>query len=233
MSGVVAHILGRPGTTVHLVVDRSGRTLQVTVRRATIHAPAVNARLVSFAGRRWGVVHVSEFAVGTSVLVRREVALLERQGATGLVLDLRDDPGGLLAQAVTVASVFIDHGVIVSLQGAHQPQEQLRAIPGPTTHLPLVVLVDRYTASSAEIVAGALRDHHRATIVGEHTFGKALVQSVDPLQNGAALKLSVAHYTTPSGEDLAGVGIAPQIRVRDDPRTPADEALATALHGLA
>jgi len=233
MSAVVARILGRPGTDVHLVIDRSGRRIDLTVRRATIHAPAVTARLVSLGARRWGVVHVTEFAVGTAVLLRREVRMLQRQGAKGLVLDLRDDPGGLLTQAVTVTSVFIDRGVIVTLQGAHQPQQALSAIPGRVTHLPLVVLVDRYTASAAEIVAAALRDHHRATIVGERTFGKALVQAVDPLENGAALKLSVAHYTTPSGEDLAGIGITPQIRARDDPRTADDEALGTALSVLA
>jgi carboxyl-terminal processing protease len=228
-----AHILGTPGTRVHLVLTRGGRVLDLRVLRATIHAPAVRARLISYDGRRWGVLRLTEFRVGTSVLLRREVRALERQGAAGFVLDLRGNPGGLVTQAVTVASLFIDHGVVVSLQGAHQPQQVLDAIPGTATKLPLVVLVDRYTASAAEIVAAALKDHHRATIVGQQTFGKALVQAVDPLDNGAALEMSVAHYSTPSGADLSGVGLAPQIRVHDDPRTPVDDPLAIALQVLA
>ena len=102
-----------------------------------------------------------------------------------------------------------------------------------STTLPVAVLVDRYSASSAEIVAAALRDHRRATVVGERTFGKGLVQAVDPLDNGAALELTIAQYSTPKGEVLSGVGLAPQIRSVDDPRTRQDEALATALHVLA
>jgi carboxyl-terminal processing protease len=101
------------------------------------------------------------------------------------------------------------------------------------TRLPLVVLVDRYTASSAEIVAAALRDNHRAAIVGERTYGKGLVQAVDPLGNGAALELTIAQYRTPDGADLAGRGLTPQVRAVDDPRTRQDEALAVALHVLA
>jgi carboxyl-terminal processing protease len=179
------------------------------------------------------VLRLSAFRVGAAVVLGRELKRLQHEGAGGFVLDLRQNPGGLLTQAVTVASLFIDHGVVVSLQGAHEPQQVLRAIPGQATKLPLVVLVDRYTASSAEIVAAALRDHHRATIVGERTFGKALVQAVDPLDNGAALELSIAQYSTPSGADLSGVGLPPQIAARDDPSTPQDEALAVALRVLA
>ena len=115
----------------------------------------------------------------------------------------------------------------------HALHQVLHAVPGIATKLPLVVLVDRYTASSAEIVAAALRDHRRATIVGERTFGKGLVQAVDPLDNGAALELTIAQYTTPNGDVLSGVGLPPQIRAVDDPRTRQDEALATALHVLA
>jgi carboxyl-terminal processing protease len=232
MTHAMARILGPPGTRVHLQLLREGHLLDVQVRRAVIHAPPVQARVVSYVGHRYGVVAVSSFSVGTSVLVRRELHRLGQQGAKGLVLDLREDPGGLVAQAVNVTSLFINHGIVVSLQGLHQPQEVLRANPGNATKLPLVVLVDRYTASAAEIVAAALRDNHRATIVGERTFGKALVQAVDPLTNGAALELSIAHYTTPTGQDLSGVGLEPEIRARDDPHTGQDEALTTALRVL-
>jgi len=233
MARALAAILGPAGTRVHLELLRGGRTIDVRIARESIAVPAVHARLISFAARRWGVVRISSFRTGSTILLRREVRALERQGANGLVLDLRDNPGGLLAQAVNVSSLFIDRGVVVTIAGAHQPQRVLRAIPGIATSLPMVVLVDRYTASSAEIVAAALRDHQRATIVGERTFGKALVQAVDPLDNGAALELTIAQYWTPSGEDLSGVGLAPQIRAVDNPRTRQDEALALALQVLA
>jgi carboxyl-terminal processing protease len=132
-----------------------------------------------------------------------------------------------------VSSLFQDKGVVVSLAGAHSPREVYRALGDAATRLPLVVLVDRYSASSSEIVAAALRDNHRAVVVGERTFGKALVQSIDPLANGAALELTIAHYTTPSGADISGVGVAPQVHAVDDSRTHEDEALAAALRVLA
>jgi carboxyl-terminal processing protease len=101
------------------------------------------------------------------------------------------------------------------------------------THLPLVVLVDRYTASSAEIVAAALSEDGRATLLGERTFGKGVVQAVDPLGNGAALIVTVARYYTPDGREIAHVGVVPQLQAVDDPRTSGDEALAAALNALA
>jgi carboxyl-terminal processing protease len=193
----------------------------------------VQARLLSYAGKRWGVVHLSAFRVGAAVVLGRELRALDRLGAQGFVLDLRQNPGGLLDQAVAVSSLFLDRGVVVSLTGEHQPREVFRAIGGTVTHKPLVVLVDRYSASSAEIVAAALRDHHRAVLVGERTFGKALVQSIEPLQDGAALELTIARYTTPAGTNISGVGVKPQIYAVDDPRTRQDEALVAALRVLA
>ena len=189
--------------------------------------------MLSYAGQRWGDVRLSGFRIGAAVVLGREVRRLERQGAKGFVLDLRENPGGLLDQAVAVSSLFLDRGVVVSLAGRHEPREVLRAVGALATRLPLVVLVDRFSASSSEIVAAALRDHHRATIVGERTFGKALVQSIDPLHNGAALELTIARYYTPSGADISNVGVAPQIHAVDNERTRPDEALATALHVLA
>lgn len=233
MSRAVAAILGPAGTTVDLGLMRAGRTLHVDVRRETIRAPVVEARLLSYAGRRWGDLRLSAFRVGAGVVLDRELRRLQREGARGFVLDLRQNPGGLLDQAVAVSSLFLNRGVVVSLVGRHEPHEVLRAVGGVATRLPLVVLVDRFSASSSEIVAAALRDHHRATVVGERTFGKALVQSIDPLDNGAALELTVARYYTPSGQDISNVGIVPQIHAVDDPRTPRDDALATALRVLA
>lgn len=232
-STALSQILGPRGTTVRLGVMRGGRTLELPVRRATIRAPVVDARLLSYAGMRWGVVRLSAFRSGAALVLSRELRRLERLGAQGFVLDLRHNPGGLLDQAVAVASLFLDHGIVVSLVSRHEPRAVFRAAGGAATRLPLVVLVDRFSASSSEIVAAALRDHHRAAVVGEHTFGKALVQSIDPLGGGAALELTIARYYTPSGQDISNVGVRPQLRAVDDPRTPTDEALAAALRVLA
>lgn len=149
------------------------------------------------------------------------------------MLDLRENPGGLLDQAVAVSSLFLRPGVVVSLSGAHNPSRVYRTFAVARTGRPLVVLVDRYSASSSEIVAAAMRDHHRATIVGERTYGKALVQSLDPLDNGAALELTIARYYTPAGDDISTVGIRPDIHAVDRPGTSQDEALAAALRVLA
>jgi carboxyl-terminal processing protease len=229
----LSRILGPRGTLVGLGLTRGGHNLNLRVRRDTIQAPVVQARLLSYAGRRWGDVRLSAFRIGAAVVLNREIRRLERAGVQGFVLDLRQNPGGLLDQAVAVSSLFLDRGVVVSLVGRHEPHEVFRAIGGTATRLPVVVLVDRYSASSSEIVAAALRDHHRATVVGERTFGKALVQSIDPLDNGAALELTIARYYTPSGEDISNVGVMPQIHAADDPRTGSDDALATALRVLA
>jgi carboxyl-terminal processing protease len=233
LSSAMAHILGRPGTLVQLQLARGSQRIDVDVKRERIDAPAVKARLISFAGRRWGDVQLTSFSVGVSVVLHRQIVALERQHVAGLVLDLRENRGGLLSQAVGVTSNFIDHGVVVSLFGAHQPHQVLHAVPGLATKLPLVVLVDGYTASSAEIVAGALRDNDRATLAGQRTYGKALVQQVDPLDNGAALELTIARYLTPSGQDISGVGIRPEVHAVDNPKTRRDEALALALRVLA
>jgi carboxyl-terminal processing protease len=229
----MARILGPRGTILHLELERGGAHLKVDVRRDVIQAPVVDARLLSYGGQRFGDLRLSGFRVGAAVVLGRQLRSLERAGATGFVLDLRQNPGGLLDQAVAVSSLFLDRGVVVSLAGRHAPHEVYRAVGGVATRLPVVVLVDRFSASSAEIVAAALRDHGRATVVGERTFGKALVQSIDPLDNGAALEITIARYTTPAGEDISSVGVRPQLHAVDDPQTTRDEALLAALSVLA
>jgi carboxyl-terminal processing protease len=233
MTGAKARILGPRGTHVRLEVLRGRKRIDVDVRRGMVPAPVVDAALLSYGGRRWGVLHLGAFRAGAEAAVRKEIVALQHEGAAGFVLDLRENPGGLLGQAVAVSSLFLDKGVVVSLAGAHSPREVYRALGNVATRLPLVVLVDRYSASSSEIVAAALDDNQRATLVGERTFGKALVQSFDPLHNGAALEITIARYTTPSGRNISGIGVVPRIHAVDDPRTGRDEALETALRVLA
>ncbi|MFL5911027.1 MAG: S41 family peptidase [Gaiellaceae bacterium] len=232
-SKALARVVGSPSGRIRLVLDRQGAILRLSVSRGYVHAPTVQGRLVPYAGALWGYVRLATFRAGAAKLVARELQRLDREGAAGFVLDLRGDPGGLLSQAVAVSSLFLNGGVVVSLSGAHFVHEVFRASTGEATRLPVVVLVDRYTASSAEIVAAALSERGRALLVGERTFGKGVVQAVDPLDNGAALILTVARYFTPNGEDIEHVGVIPQLRVTDDPATRQDEALVAALHALA
>jgi carboxyl-terminal processing protease len=142
------------------------------------------------------------------------------QGARALILDLRDNPGGLLNEAVNVASIFIPDGTIVSTDGRSQPRQVYVAKGGAiSTSIPMVVLVNRGTASAAEIVTGALHDRGRAKVIGTHTYGKGVFQEIEPLPNGGALDFTVGEYFTPSGRNLGGggvkegAGIAPDISV--------------------
>jgi carboxyl-terminal processing protease len=226
----LALIRGRAGTTVRLGVVRGGRELSFGVRRELIRTSAVSSRLLVSGGKRVGYVAVRTLLQGTAQLLGDTLARLERGGASGLVLDLRGNPGGLLDQAVAVSSLFLGEGVVVSIEGAHEPQRVFAVEPsGAASTLPLVVVVDRETASAAEVVAGALRDNGRATVVGENTFGKALVQSIEPLPNGAALKLTTARYLTPTGTDISSGGLKPHVTAVDEPATTEDEAIARAL----
>ena len=205
----VGRIVGRAGSSVELRVLRDDRSLSYDLVRRRFASPSVDVRMLAGG---IGSIHVARFAVGTADAVRAGTRTLEAQGARGLVLDLRDNPGGLLQQAVGVASVFLDEGqTVASLAGAHRRDALIYARGGDKTSLRLVVLVDRGSASAAEVVAAALHDHGRATLVGEPTFGKSLVQEIDRLASGGALKLTVATYRTPTGHDISAGGVVPDV----------------------
>lgn len=226
-------IIGRRGSSVDLHVLRGPHVLDVRLVRTQFRIPAVRTRLLAAGGKKIGYVQLASFTSGATQAIERALTRLDREGADAIVLDLRGNPGGLLDQAVGVASLFLDRGVVASTSGAHQAQHVYVAQSGPKSALPLAVLVDRGSASAAEIVAAALGDHDRAILVGERSFGKALVQSIEPLAAGAALKLTTARYLTPSGVDLSQRGVVPDVRAPDDPATPVDEGLAAALRALA
>jgi carboxyl-terminal processing protease len=228
----LGRILGPSGTNVRLTVLHDGRVVVYSVVRRRLAAPSVSTRLLVSGGRRIGYLRLSAFRIGAAQVLRQALQRLQNEHVTGLVLDLRANPGGFLDQAVAVASLFLDRGVVVSIEGAHQARHVYSVSGKPGTRLPVVVLVDRVTASSAEVVAAALHEHGRARLVGERTFGKALVQSVVPLANGAALKLTTAHYLTPGGLDISRNGVVPDVLAADDPHTPRDEGLDAALRAL-
>jgi carboxyl-terminal processing protease len=180
------------------------------------------------------VIGLTEFATGASRKVRAATRRLIARGATGLVLDLRENPGGYVKEAVGTAGVFLPRGaVVVRESGLHWRPTTLHTRVDPvTTRVPLTVLVNGQSASAAEIVASALHDHRRAGLVGSRTFGKGVIQDVFPLSGGSELKLTIAEYRTPSGTVIQHRGIAPDLVSYDDPRTRADDVLQRAIRAL-
>jgi carboxyl-terminal processing protease len=214
---VAARVRGRAGTTVHLVLRRpdAGRLLKFAIVRSELTYPLTTSRIINDHGTKVGYVSLSQFATGAGDQVRQAVESLQKRGAQRLILDLRDNGGGLVDEAVKLAADFLpSDSVVVSTQGLHSPREVLRTTDAPASTLPLVVLVNRNTASASEIVSGALQDHHRATLIGTRTFGKGVVQEELPLSNGAVLKVTVAAYRTPQGRNINHKGIEPTIVVK-------------------
>jgi carboxyl-terminal processing protease len=230
-----SRIKGPAGTAVTLRVFTPGadRDRTVKVKRERIEVPVARGRMVERDGHKVGVVELLSFSNGAHGLLRREVDRLQDKGAEAFVLDLRGNGGGLLTEGVLVSSIFIEDGEIVSVRGRHRPERtqdaQGDAIDGK---IPVVTLVDGGSASASEIVTGALRDRHRAKVVGTRTFGKGLVQEVQRLSNGGVLDLTVANYYLPGGETISTKGIKPQIRAADNPDTDRDEALPVAVDEL-
>ena len=232
-----SRIKGPPGSKVRLEVltPRSGRARQLTVERAEIDVPVAESRMVDRGGEKLGVVTLYSFGQsGTHGELRQEVDRVLDRGARGIVLDLRGNGGGLLREAVLVASIFIEDGPIVSTRGRTKPEREFEAVGDAISgDVPVVVLVDGGSASASEIVTGALRDRERAVVAGTRTFGKGVFQELEPLSNGGVLDLTVGRYYLPSGENISDKGIKPSVRAVDRQRTERDEALPVALDALA
>ncbi len=226
----VSRIKGDEGTTVVLGVKPRGKKSveQVKVARGRIEFPETHRRLIRYKGVKVGYIYLSQFGGYAARDVHEDLDKLAARGAQRFILDLRYNPGGVLGQAVDVTGLF-ETGLVTSTQGLHSPKEELTATGPVATTKPLVVLVNGYSASASEIVTGALKDHDRATIIGTTTFGKGLVQGFEDLGNGAALKLTIAVYLTPDGTDINKKGIAPDIMVKDLPKTKKDDVLQRAL----
>ena len=229
----VAQIKGRPGTRVTLGVRRppARSTRSITLQRAEITEPLVEPSLRKAGGEKLGYVRfATQFSEGAHAALRHAVAKLERRGAQGILLDLRGNPGGLLPEAVLTASDFLPKGATVVITDSRTEGRHLyRAYGDPLPRRPMVVLIDRFTASAAEILASALADHGLATIVGTRSFGKGFFQSFIHLPNGGALDLSVGRFFTADGVSLAPKGIQPDVYAKDHPQTAADEALRRGL----
>src|SRR5579883_1274160 len=223
--GAIERMRGKAGTTVELTIVRpsTGEVKNYTLERAEVEVHTVDQRLLA---PGYGYVRITSFSETTPQDLGRAVTALQEKspgGLKGLVLDLRDNPGGVLEAGVAVADAFIDHGLIVSADGrTPDARFEMSATPGDLLDgAPLAVLVNGGTASAAEIVAGALKDHGRAEIIGHRTYGKGTVQTVMPLSRGA-LKLTTSRYFTPSGTSIQGKGILPDLAIDGREMHPVD-----------
>jgi carboxyl-terminal processing protease len=226
-------IRGKAGTTVQLTVQRSGtpKPIVMTITRETIHTPSVRSRVLD---GDIGYIQVQVFGLTTDQELVTAMQKLDKQGVKGIVLDLRNNGGGYLEAAVGVSSIFVPEGPIVSIDSRTQPLKTYDADNTSMPPRPLAVLVNGLTASASEITSGAIQDSGAGVLIGSRTFGKGVVQTIYPLPDGSAIKITTARYLTPNGRDINAVGIAPDIPVADvkppDIGKPAtDEQLQRAL----
>jgi carboxyl-terminal processing protease len=215
LSKVVAVLRGDPGSTVTLTLLRGKQEpLDVTLTREIIKVESVKSKLEP---DRVGYVRISQFGQDTSAGFKNAVQNLQRESngkLKGLVLDLRNDPGGLLAAAIDVSGDLLDGGTVVSIRGRDASENRSFSAPAHGDMLagvPVVVLINGASASASEIVAGALQDRHRAKVMGTQSFGKGSVQTVIPLKGHGAVRLTTALYYTPSGRSIQDEGIAPDV----------------------
>jgi len=222
-------IRGAPGTTVVLTVKREGvpGTMDIPIVREVIQLLTVESQMLE---PGIGYVQLTAFREDTAEECRRAIALLKQEGMEALILDLRDNPGGLLNVSIEVSDIFVPPGPVVSTVYRDGRQDEFKAV-GPALGVPLVVLINRSSASAAEITAGAIQDRGAGTLVGVTSFGKATVQHLFALVDGGGLKLTTAKYLTPSGRDInrsadgTGGGITPDFVIENLPSGPDDSRL--------
>ncbi|XGV97449.1 MAG: S41 family peptidase [Leptolyngbya sp. BL-A-14] len=213
INDAVKQIKGEAGTQVVLTILRGNQNLTFKLTRANITLNPVSYRTQTTEFGKIGYIRLPEFTQTAPAEMSRAIGALEKQNVQGYVLDLRSDPGGLLDASLKIASMWMDQNPIVSLVNRQSVKERYETEGRSLTQKPLVVLVDGGSASASEILAGALQDDGRAVLVGTRTFGKGLVQAVQPLGDGSALKLTIAKYYTPKGRDINHVGITPDVVV--------------------
>ncbi len=231
----VAKIKGPEGSEVTLgvKVQGEGRPKDFELTREEIEVPVTSERVREVDGRTLGYVRLSTFSDGASVALRKSVREVERKGAEGIVLDLRANGGGLLPEAILTSSLFIPEGdVVVETSSRTQGDRTYEAVGGDLDPPPMVVLVDRDTASAAEILAAALQTSNDDPVVGTRTFGKGVFQQVINLDNGGALDLTVGEFLTAEGVSLAGEGLKPDVVARPRPDAGRDTQLDRAFEVL-
>lgn len=214
VEGISQRLRGEEGSRVTVTLSRNGgppRTVVLT--RTLIEIPTVEYAVKQQGSNRIGYIRLLEFNAHAAEQMEQAILSLSQSGVEGFVLDLRGNPGGLLQSSIEISRMWLQRGDIVQTIDRDGHSESIRANRTALTQLPLTVLVDGRSASSSEILTGALRDNNRATVVGSTTFGKALVQSLHGLSDGSGLTVTVAHYYTPDGTDISRKGITPDIPI--------------------
>jgi carboxyl-terminal processing protease len=229
---VVKLVRGPEGTDVKLTMTRPNRDhtkpsteVSFTITRAQINYPNTKTEMFG----KVGYTRLAEFNANATKDMEKAIDEVTAKGAKAMVIDLRENPGGLLDQAVDVSSLFLETGVIVRVDQRGRPEAVHYSSGHKVTDMPVVLLVDGQSASASEIMAGALKDWNRATLVGEKTFGKGSVQTIVPLKDGSGVKFTIAHYLTPTGFALDGVGLSPNVVVKMDPMEQLDRKTDTQL----
>lgn len=198
------------GKEIHLILKRDGEEREVTIVPQTVEVPVVNSRMLDDAN---GYIQIEEFTEGTPEQFKEAYGKLQEQKMEGLIIDLRNNPGGLLTSVCDTLEQILPEGMIVYMEDRHGKREEYTCEGKTPIQIPLVVLVNEESASAAEVFAGAVRDHKVATLVGNTTFGKGIVQKTFPLGDGSAVKLTVSKYYTPNGENIHGTGLKPDVEV--------------------
>ena len=239
-------VQGRSGSKLTLTVLSNGKSRTVGLTRRAVTEPVATSTILKYHGKKLGWIVFAQFTQGSAAQLAKQVKSVEKKGAQGIILDLRDNPGGLVNQAVAAASLFIRSGTIVSTRGRNQPTTVYTAsgkVIAPT--IPMTVVVDRGTASAAEILTAALQQRDRAKVVGTRTYGKGVFQESQPVDGGGILDITVGEFFTPNGSNLGGSGVAqgkdlirgpgikPNYYVADNPSDPGPAALRKAESVLA
>ena len=215
LEDVVGLIKGEEGTQVHLTLVRSGeaQNVEVDVERRQIEVPTVNTKVLE---DNIGYLQITEFDEVTTSQFIEGMAELRGSGIKGLIIDLRSNPGGSLATVCDIARQLLPEGIIVYTEDRNGNREDYTCDGQNEIDIPVVVLVNQYSASASEILSGALKDYKKATLVGTTTYGKGIVQRIFDLRDGTAVKMTVSSYFTPNGVNIHGVGIAPDVEVELD-----------------
>lgn len=215
---IVKQIRGEIGSVVKVTYMRAGKKHEIELTRANIPIKAVSTvQVMNFGGNsgKFGYIRLDTFmSERASKEIRAALAKVQGEGAEGIILDLRSNPGGLVSNAISMANMFIDHGVIVStVDNGDYKVSQIAKPKDPCVTLPLVILINEGSASASEILSGCLRDNHRAKLVGAKSFGKGLVQAITALGDGSSVNVTVARYLTPADIDIHKTGIVPEYTV--------------------
>lgn len=210
LSELVKRIKGEEGTTVHIVVQRENETLEFDVERRQVEVPTVGYQMLD---GEVGYIQITEFSDVTPKQFSAAVSELTEQGMTSMVVDLRDNPGGVLAAVCEILDQILPEGLLVYTEDKEGNRQDYTSSADSYMELPLVVLINENSASASEIFAGAIKDYEYGTLIGTTTFGKGIVQQIIPLGDGSAVKVTIAQYFTPKGNQVHEVGIVPDIEL--------------------